>query len=290
MATSTIILYGVLLPALITGAALFCALPLWRAHAAPPREPGPWRRAAIAFACVVAFASAYHHIARWMPHAWPVRSTEKLPWIALAAACACALPRAARWPAMAALAFGAAAWMRQPLLERALEREGGLAPWLEHVLAPGACVLAAWAALAFLQRGASSAFSAFALMLIASALAGASVHAGTALLGQLCGACAALLGAFWVAGLWRPNAQALAGALPFFALLLAALALDTWTYAEWKASSLIALASAPVCALVARRFAPAHPRLRLVLVLLALALPLGLAVHLARAEVVTEEW
>jgi len=286
----TMFLEGVLLPALIAGAALFLALPLWRAHAAPPHEPAAARRLALALACACAFALAQHQIGGWLPHEWPVRSTPKQPWIALAAALACALPRTARWPAVGLLAFAAAAWLRQPVLERALAREGGVAPWLEHVLAPGACIFGAYALLAFALRGAGSALAAFALMAIASSQAIAFKESSTGFLGQLCGACAALLGAFWVAGLWRPNAQALVGALPFFGLLLASLALDTWSYAEWKPASLVALASAPACFALARRFAPAHPLARIALPLLALAVPLALAVHYARGEPASEEW
>lgn len=271
-----VVLLGILLPALICGAAL---LSLGRL--------GEDRRRSMGLAVALGLAAGYF-AAQWVifgrPDFPPVDITHWLPYLAVAAAIVgiresvweASLP--IRWLIRGLFSLAVFWLLLRPMVVNQWEA-GQSVLWLAGL---AAALLLLWRELEILSERSDGLAQPLGLVIMAAASSVALVLTYSALLGQLAGALAAALGAAAVLSLLMKGVRLAPGGVPVVAVLLAGLWVCGSFYSSLPAYSVVLLWAAPSADWVGLRLSRGLPRWLSVLIrAAAVAIPCAIAVYLA---------
>lgn len=231
------ILLGVALPAVLTGALYVAARRSW------------W---APAVACSAGFVTGFLALEGW-PGLPPLEAIGWLPWLAVAAGLvglthADAMPRIVPTLARAALAIAVPLLTLRPLLEHSWSPAGGAV----RVAAPAVGLLAVWWSVEAEARRAPGAGVPLVFWVVASGSSICIVIAGSARLGQTGGVLAAVFGAGFVAALLGA-ARTHLGATAVGSVVLGALLINGYFYVDDLPGPATALLAVAPLAVLARR-------------------------------------
>lgn len=233
----------VLVPAAI---AFLCLLISWRAwRRRRLAEEGHWGGAA---ALTLGFLSAYFILVSW-PAMPPKKAMDWMPYLVLIAGVAGVTQRkwGKRWYARFSLnlLLGGlfAGVVLRSYLQNTWERDEGIL-WIAGLAAATTLLRNTLERLATKRRGASLPLS---LWLFCAATSVAYTMSGSALLGQLTGALAAVFGAAIVLAWWAPGLSLAAGALTVFAPVYVGLLIQAHFYSELPLLSAVLLYLTPFC-------------------------------------------
>lgn len=229
-------LLGMALPAVVSGTMFLVA---WRRRA--PLAGGIWSGAT---ALSIGYVTGHIGVAG-LP---PFPPTEATQWLAYLALAGMALglvdalyqknPAWLRWGLRLLLA-AATVWLP---LRPVVEYTWGPAKGVGGMVALGIALLAFWTQLEALAERQPGAGLPLLLFIVTAASSVMLLVSGSALLGQLCGALAAAIGASWVVAWESPMFSLSRGARPVVSVLLGGLWLNGYFYADTPLTSVLLMA------------------------------------------------
>jgi len=232
------VLFEILPAAAVSAGVLLAAwfLPRWRTRAWPA-----------ALAVGAGYATS-HAFIRGAPEALPADATQLLFHFAIAGALlgiveGLELPVAARWGARAVLSAAVPWLLLRGLEEHTWESTTEAALWYAGL---GLGLFSVWAVLEWRARQVQGVPQPLVFCLVAGGGAVALAAGRSGVLGQMAGALAAALGPLVLFAFLVKSRRT--GAIPVFVLVLAALAMSGYFFAELPASSALLLLIAPLAA------------------------------------------
>ncbi len=232
-------LLGMALPAVVSGTVLLAA---WRRRT--PLVGGTWSGA---IALSIGYVAGHIGVAGLPPFP-PTEATQWLAYLALAGMGLGLVdtlyqknPAWLRWGLRLLLA-GAVVWL---LLRPVFEHTWGPAKGIVWMVALGVTLLAFWGQLEALAERQPGAGLPLLLLIVTAASSAILLVSGSALLGQLCGALTAVIGASLVVAWRAPTFSLSRGAPPVVSVLLGGLWLNGYFYAEAPLTSLLLMALSP---------------------------------------------
>lgn len=276
-----VVVWALVLPAVVAGLAWFISWRLWNGHGAAPQKHwgGP-------VALAGGYIAAYLVIVSWPPFP-PISASHRMFYLA-AFACFIALGESwwarhayTRWPVRICTTALFAGYLLHPLLEHTWGPVEGFL-WLGALTVATAVT---WGFLETLAEKRSGMSLPIALWLTCAMAGAAFALSGSAFLGQLAGALAAVFGAAVVVSLWAGGFSLKSGSITTFALLFSGLLCQGCFFAELPVVSGLLLLVAPLAAWIGELQAVAQWRpwksatLRVAAV--ALFAGIGLAIALA---------
>ena len=231
----------IIVPAVIAGLCLLFAWHAWSRRSLA--EHGHWGGAA---AVALGYFAGHVLLTSWPPIP-PAKAVDWLPYLALIAGAAGVTQRFwgtrwyAAWPLSLLLSGLFAAVLLRSYLQNTWERTEGII-WIAG-LSIGAVAL--WNTLEHLSAKRTGASLPLSLWLISAAVSVAFGMSGSALLGQLAGAVAAVFGAAVVLAWWAPGLSIAAGTPIVFAPVYMGLLVQAYFYSELPFYSAVIFCLAP---------------------------------------------
>jgi len=237
-------LFGVLLPAVVSGIAFVVAWRPWQRDA--PVANGIWGGA---IALSVGYIVGHVGLLGWPPFP-PVEATQWLVYLALASGVFGLIialwheSTGLRW-GLRLLLSGAMPWLiLRPVLKYRWQPIEGVV-WLVGL---GVAILGFWLMLNALAKRFRGASTPLVLLVVATGGSVTLLLSGSAMLGQLGGVLTAALGASLVIAWWNPTLSLAHGATSVVAILLAGLWMSGYFYAEVPVVSALLLVVSPATA------------------------------------------